>query len=264
MRSIRNGSVKWQYAMGGLIASSPAIDADGTLYVGSDDHYLYAFSAGTPAQFTITPRAGANGDYFTQYTAASRVRRQPVFHRDAETAITPYIWSVDGTVAQTGGTTFTLSNITASHTVLVTFTYSEPEARGDWWMFHHDPQHTGRSPFTGPSTPLLEWKYATGSGIESSPAMGVDGTIYVGSYDNNLYALNPTDGSLKWEYATGGGSIPPRPSVRTARSTSAPTTITLCPQSGGWLAEVDVCHGRADHLGLSGNWRRWDDLCRIL
>ena len=31
-------------------------------------------------------------------------------------------WAVDGTVVQTGGTTFTLGNITADHTVLVTFT----------------------------------------------------------------------------------------------------------------------------------------------
>ena len=42
--------------------------------------------------------------------------------------------------------------------------------RGDWWMFHHDPQHTGRSPFTGPSAPSLKWKYATGDYIDSSPA----------------------------------------------------------------------------------------------
>ena len=27
--------------------------------------------------------------------------------------------------------------------------------------------------------------------------------------DNNLYALNPTDGSLKWKYATGNVSILP-------------------------------------------------------
>jgi outer membrane protein assembly factor BamB len=70
-------------------------------------------------------------------------------------------------------------------------------------MFHHDAQHTGRSPFTGPSVPELKWAYATGSGIfNSSPAIGADGTIYIGSDDNNLYALNPSDGSLKWKYPT--------------------------------------------------------------
>jgi len=47
----------------------------------------------------------------------------------------------------------------------------------------------------------LKWKYKTSSSIESSPAIGSDGTIYVGSYDNHLYAIKP-DGSLKWKYET--------------------------------------------------------------
>jgi eukaryotic-like serine/threonine-protein kinase len=38
--------------------------------------------------------------------------------------------------------------------------------------------------------------------VESSPAIGADGTVYVGSDDNKLYAINP-DGSLKWTYITG-------------------------------------------------------------
>jgi PKD repeat protein len=48
----------------------------------------------------------------------------------------------------------------------------------------------------------LKWKYQTGHEVSSSPAIGGDGTIYVGSYDNYLYALNP-DGTLKWHYLTG-------------------------------------------------------------
>ena len=38
--------------------------------------------------------------------------------------------------------------------------------------------------------------------MHSSPAIGRDGTIYVGSLDNSLYAINP-DGSQKWEFETG-------------------------------------------------------------
>jgi len=34
-----------------------------------------------------------------------------------------------------------------------------------------------------------------------SPVLASDGTIYVGSYDYSLYALNP-DGTLKWTYVT--------------------------------------------------------------
>jgi len=48
----------------------------------------------------------------------------------------------------------------------------------------------------------LKWRYKTGHDIDSSPAIDADGTVYVGSWDNYLYALNP-DGSLKWRYETG-------------------------------------------------------------
>jgi len=48
----------------------------------------------------------------------------------------------------------------------------------------------------------LKWRYETGNMIESSPAISEDGTIYVGSYDDYLYAINP-DGTLKWRYQTG-------------------------------------------------------------
>jgi outer membrane protein assembly factor BamB len=49
----------------------------------------------------------------------------------------------------------------------------------------------------------LKWKYQTSNWIYSSPAIGSDGTIYVGSGDSYLYALNP-DGTLKWRHQTGG------------------------------------------------------------
>jgi PQQ-like domain len=38
--------------------------------------------------------------------------------------------------------------------------------------------------------------------IDSSPAV-VNGVVYVGSYDKNLYALNATTGTLLWKYTTG-------------------------------------------------------------
>ncbi len=47
------------------------------------------------------------------------------------------------------------------------------------------------------------WEFPTGDHVPGSPAIGSDGTIYIGSYDNNLYAINP-GGTEKWHYATGG------------------------------------------------------------
>lgn len=76
--------------------------------------------------------------------------------------------------------------------------------RGDWWMVHHDPRHTGSSPVSGPSIPSSKWSYVTGNIIgASSPAIAADGTIYLGSEDGHLYAIHPADGSLSWDYATG-------------------------------------------------------------
>jgi outer membrane protein assembly factor BamB len=48
----------------------------------------------------------------------------------------------------------------------------------------------------------LKWSYSTNGDIYSSPAIGTDGTIYFGSYDSYFYALKP-DGSLKWRYRAG-------------------------------------------------------------
>ena len=48
-----------------------------------------------------------------------------------------------------------------------------------------------------------KWKYETGNEIDSSPALGPDGTVYVGSKDNNLHAIN-ANGTKKWKYLTGG------------------------------------------------------------
>ena len=49
-----------------------------------------------------------------------------------------------------------------------------------------------------------KWEFKTGNFVMSSPAIGSDGTVYVGSYDNKVYALNGATGVKKWEFLTGG------------------------------------------------------------
>jgi outer membrane protein assembly factor BamB len=46
--------------------------------------------------------------------------------------------------------------------------------------------------------PSLEWNASTGGVVFSSPAIATDGTVYVGSNDNKLYAFNP-DGTKAWD-----------------------------------------------------------------
>jgi len=61
--------------------------------------------------------------------------------------------------------------------------------------------------WSAPCTTVMEvdrmkWRYGVGSCVYSSPAIGSDGSVYVGSDDDYLYAINP-EGTLKWRYQTG-------------------------------------------------------------
>lgn len=47
-----------------------------------------------------------------------------------------------------------------------------------------------------------KWSFETGNWVDSTPAIAPDGTIYVGSWDNKVYAINPDNGSKVWEYET--------------------------------------------------------------
>jgi outer membrane protein assembly factor BamB len=40
----------------------------------------------------------------------------------------------------------------------------------------------------------LKWTYTTGLDVYSSAAIGADGTVYVGSWDDKLYAIGPGGG----------------------------------------------------------------------
>jgi outer membrane protein assembly factor BamB len=82
---------------------------------------------------------------------------------------------------------------------LPTFTFG-PQA--NWPMRGHDSLHTGQSEYTEKAFGELKWRYPTGDIVRSSPAIGTDGTVYVGSCDYYLYALNH-NGTLKWRYPTG-------------------------------------------------------------
>jgi outer membrane protein assembly factor BamB len=75
-------------------------------------------------------------------------------------------------------------------------------ASAPWPCYGQNVKHTGQSPYIGPLTPTLKWTFTTGNFVRSSPVIGRDNTIFVGSGDYNLYAVKP-DGTLKWQYTTG-------------------------------------------------------------
>jgi outer membrane protein assembly factor BamB len=59
----------------------------------------------------------------------------------------------------------------------------------------------------------LKWRFKFGlGGGRESPAIGADGTIYIGAWDGNFYAVNP-DGSLKWKVALDPGVLFGSPAI---------------------------------------------------
>ena len=88
---------------------------------------------------------------------------------------------------------------------------SSSEQNGTPWpVFGHDSRHTNVSPYeVGKKQKDVLWSYKTGAGIESSRAIGADGTIYVGSHDGSFYSFN-TDGSVKWKVKLTEPSFDPR------------------------------------------------------
>ena len=73
----------------------------------------------------------------------------------------------------------------------------------DWPVFRGNIQRTG---FTAEQAypPLTQaWEYLVGGGIISSPVI-FDDTVYFGSRDSNIYALNARTGVMVWQYAAGG------------------------------------------------------------
>ncbi len=70
--------------------------------------------------------------------------------------------------------------------------------------FHSDPAHLGiyQAPELD-SLGKLNWRFKTEGRIFSSPAV-MDGIVYIGSEDSNLYAVNAETGALIWKFKTGG------------------------------------------------------------
>jgi outer membrane protein assembly factor BamB len=74
----------------------------------------------------------------------------------------------------------------------------------------------------------VKWRVRIDDGVFSWPAIAADGTVYVGACDNNLYALRP-DGSQKWRFPTGGD-------VRSSPAIGADGTIYVGAKDGSLYA----------------------------
>ncbi len=84
-----------------------------------------------------------------------------------------------------------------------TYVYDAPlDPKSPWPKFRRDVAQTGAAPFSLCDDGSDFWTFRTGKGIFSSPVVGGDGTVYIGSADRNFYALN-SDGTERWRFETG-------------------------------------------------------------
>ncbi len=79
----------------------------------------------------------------------------------------------------------------------------EPQdlSEGPWPSFGRDMGNNRLSPYnTSHIDGTVDWTYKGGPAIRSSPAIGSNGTMYFGSIDRNLYAVDVEDGKELWNF----------------------------------------------------------------
>jgi outer membrane protein assembly factor BamB len=156
------------------VRSSPTV-VDGTVYVGSHDSTLYAVNAET-------------GDELWRFAEpSSRVVSSPTVVDG-----TVYFGSNEGT---DGGALYAVDAETETATDTDEWEFSE-EAR-ERFNTHADKIWS----FTEPS-----------ERVDSSPTVA-DGTVYVGSHDGTLYAVNAETGEREWKFTEPSGEIHSSPTV---------------------------------------------------
>ena len=83
-------------------------------------------------------------------------------------------------------------------------------------LFRGNARHDGI--YAGAGVPVLhgvKWKFRAGAAIVSTPAVSA-GTVYFGSSDHQVYALDERSGALRWKFAT-HGRVSASPAVAAGR-----------------------------------------------
>jgi eukaryotic-like serine/threonine-protein kinase len=70
-----------------------------------------------------------------------------------------------------------------------------------WPMWRQNSANTGAGQ-SGPTDLAVRWKFTTGGAVISSPTI-VNGKVYVGSNDKNLYCIDALTGAQMWNFTTG-------------------------------------------------------------
>ncbi len=191
-----NGTIKWTFRMNGRIGGSATISSSGTIYIMSNYH-IYAVNPNGTKKWTIhttrlvsgTPAIGDHGTVYVSTTSLMDSSLKPQLY-----AINP-----NGTVKWTFKTHGAANSpaIGKNRTIYINC---------DNWP------RTGSTLYAMRPNGTVKWAFRTigyNGFINPAPAIGNDGTIYLGSENHNLYAINP-NGAVKWVYhAKGPINFPP-------------------------------------------------------
>ena len=219
-RSLAEGpaqpALRWSFPTRGRISAQPTVGRDGTIYVGSHDHHLYAISrAGTrvwrrdlegPIYSSALLDAegniyvGSDARFFWSFTSGGRLRWRLATLGDADTsaALGP-----DGHLCFGAGSS--LYSVARDGTPRWRFEvsgkiYASPAIDTDGTVyFGAQDDHFYAVDVEG----RLRWSYRTRGDNDSSPILGDDGSIFFVSDDGHVYALN-RDGALRWSADLGG------------------------------------------------------------
>jgi len=168
-----NGTVKWKFKTGSWVHGSPSIADDGTIYIGSDDGKLYALY---PDNGTMKWKVSIGATWCSPVidddgTIYAGVFQENVFAINPNGTIK---WKYDAPGRIWFGESIAIS---ADGTLYF----------GTTWM------DGGDEAFIALNSDGTERWIKRFGGIESSPAIAEDGTIYVGSNDKHLYAIGKLD-----------------------------------------------------------------------
>jgi outer membrane protein assembly factor BamB len=212
------GELMWSFETGGDVVSSPSIDAEGTIYVGSQDGKLYAiYPNGTEKwnfapyeQLQSSPAIGYDGTIYIGtmgdgFYAVNSNGTEKWHYLTGHWEKTSPVISSDGTIylGSNGGNLYAINPNVTEKWIFYTNdgVLSSPAIGYDGTIFISTGHGINKLFAINPDG-SEKWNISTNNALDSSPAIGLDGTIYIGCNDFNVYAIYP-NGTVKWSFITG-------------------------------------------------------------